>query len=146
MSIHPSDFTKNITWTHTACKLSLKVSLFDAMADWMTVPLLHHDYGKGAPKRIGLAHPSVAPYGLFTCADGSPLVISIQNEREWAWLCKDVLNDIDLAMAPRFESNVKRVENQSALDTTVQAAFGKMSRSEAEEKLQAAKIAYGARR
>src|SRR5438477_4328968 len=34
----------------------LSVSMFDSMADWMTVPLLHHEAGR-TPKRIGLAHP-----------------------------------------------------------------------------------------
>ncbi len=34
------------------------------MADWMTVPLLQHEGGM-PPKRIGLAHTSIAPYGVF---------------------------------------------------------------------------------
>ncbi|MDJ0936431.1 MAG: CoA transferase, partial [Kiloniellales bacterium] len=36
---------------------SVAVSLFDALADWMTVPLLHYDYGGAAPQRVGLNHP-----------------------------------------------------------------------------------------
>src|ERR1700730_18491149 len=60
----------------------LSVSMFDAMADWMTVPLLHHEGGR-TPKRIGLAHPSVAPYGVFKSKDGADILISIQNDREW---------------------------------------------------------------
>ncbi len=42
----------------------IRISMFDVMADWLTVPLLHHEAGK-TPKRIGLAHPSIAPYGLL---------------------------------------------------------------------------------
>ena len=43
---------------------AISVSMFDAMADWMTVPLLQHEGGV-PPKRIGLAHASISPYGVF---------------------------------------------------------------------------------
>ncbi|MDP6787060.1 MAG: CoA transferase, partial [Rhodospirillales bacterium] len=64
----------------------IQVSLFDAMADWMTVPLLHQVYGGKAPARVGLAHPSIAPYGVYAAADGE-VVIAIQNQREWRNFC-----------------------------------------------------------
>ena len=38
--------------------------MFDVMADWMAVPLLNSEAGN-PPKRMGLAHPSIAPYGVF---------------------------------------------------------------------------------
>ena len=47
----------------------ISVSMFDVMADWLTVPLLNHEGGK-SPKRLGLAHPSIAPYGVFRTGDG----------------------------------------------------------------------------
>ncbi len=43
---------------------ALSISMFDAMADWMTVPLLQHEAG-APPRRIGLAHTSISPYGAF---------------------------------------------------------------------------------
>src|SRR3546814_19493290 len=43
---------------------ALATSLFSGMADWMTVPLLHQDYGPGAPPRVGLNHPPIDPSGL----------------------------------------------------------------------------------
>ncbi|HEY9147974.1 MAG TPA: CaiB/BaiF CoA-transferase family protein, partial [Gammaproteobacteria bacterium] len=69
----------------------LAVSLFDAMADWMTVPLLHQDYTGEAPQRVGLNHPSIAPYGAYACEGGDQVVISIQNNREWRNFCEQVL-------------------------------------------------------
>ncbi len=50
---------------------SLKTSLFDGMADWMTVPLLFYEATGKSPERMGLAHPSICPYGAFPLADGS---------------------------------------------------------------------------
>src|SRR5579875_3662815 len=55
----------------------LSLSLFDATAEWMAVPLLHYEYGGKAPERMGLKHPSIAPYGAFAAADGKEIVISI---------------------------------------------------------------------
>ena len=49
---------------------ALKVSLFDAMADWMSVPFLYQEYTGEAPKRLGMNHPSIAPYGAYTASDG----------------------------------------------------------------------------
>src|SRR5260370_31787418 len=43
----------------------VRVSLFAATAEWMEVPLIHLDYCGRAPAPLGLAQPSVAPYGLF---------------------------------------------------------------------------------
>ena len=58
----------------------LRLSMFDATAELMTVPLLQHEGGK-SPKRLGLAHPSIAPYGVFQSTDGVDILISIQSDR-----------------------------------------------------------------
>jgi crotonobetainyl-CoA:carnitine CoA-transferase CaiB-like acyl-CoA transferase len=121
----------------------LAVSLFDAIADWMTVPLLHYDYGGKAPARMGLNHPSIAPYGAYRLFDGSEVVIAIQNEREWVKLCTDVLEQADLAAGPRFNSNTARVANRPALDAAIGAVFGRLTRTEAIRRLREARIAFG---
>src|SRR5206468_1620549 len=58
----------------------IRISMFDVMADWLAVPLLNAEAGN-PPKRIGLAHPSIAPYGVFRSKDGKDILISIQSER-----------------------------------------------------------------
>jgi itaconate CoA-transferase len=122
---------------------ALKVSLFDAIADWMSVPLLHHDYGGRAPSRVGLNHPSLAPYGAYPCADGD-VVISIQNEREWARFCETVLERPALARDPRFSDNNARVANRPAMDKEIAAVFRALPRAAVIERLRKAQIAYGA--
>ena len=42
----------------------IRISMFDVMADWLSVPLLNAEAGN-PPERMGLAHPSIAPYGVF---------------------------------------------------------------------------------
>ncbi len=119
------------------------VSLFDAIADWMTVPLLHYEYGGKAPARVGLAHPSIAPYGAFPTADGKQVVISIQNEREWKDLCAKVLERPGMADDPRFCSNRQRVANRPALDGAIADFFRTFPHAELVAKLAAAKVAFG---
>ena len=50
------------------------VSLFHALADWMNVPYLQYVYGGKVPARSGLNHPTIAPYGAYTCRDGKAVL------------------------------------------------------------------------
>lgn len=120
------------------------VSLFDGMADWMTVPLLHQDYANRPPKRVGLNHPSIAPYGAYETGDGKLTVISIQNEREWRALCATALQRSELANDPRFASNNLRVANRPALDLEISSVVSKLSRGEFVDRLRMANVAFGA--
>jgi crotonobetainyl-CoA:carnitine CoA-transferase CaiB-like acyl-CoA transferase len=129
--------------SRTGTGKGIQVSLFDAMADWMTVPLLHQVYGGRAPARVGLAHPSIAPYGAYGAKDGE-VVLSIQNQREWRNFCAEVLEQTDLADDERFHDNPARVENRPALDAEIDAVFGALSRAQLIERLRKGGIAYGA--
>ncbi|MDX1709793.1 MAG: CaiB/BaiF CoA-transferase family protein [Rhodovibrionaceae bacterium] len=120
----------------------IEISLFDAMADWMTVPLLHQVYGDRAPRRVGLNHPSIAPYGGYAAADGE-IVVAVQNEREWRRLCESVLERPKLADDPRFADNPARVANRQALDAEIAPVFAAMDRDSLAERLDSAGIAYG---
>ena len=121
----------------------LQVSLFDGMADWMNVPLLYFEGTGKAPERMGLAHPSICPYGAFQTADNVLILISIQNEREWADFCARFMDDPNLPKRAGFETNVVRVANRATVDAAVAAQFGRLTKQEATAKLNAAKTAYG---
>lgn len=121
----------------------LAVSLFDGMADWMNVPLLYFEGTGKAPERMGLAHPSICPYGAFPTSDGALVLISIQNEREWAEFCAKFLDEPDLPKKAGFETNVIRVANRPAVDAHVGATFAKLTRDQAAAKLRAANTAFG---
>jgi crotonobetainyl-CoA:carnitine CoA-transferase CaiB-like acyl-CoA transferase len=121
----------------------LKVSLFDGMADWMNVPLLFFEGTGRAPERLGLAHPSICPYGAFATVDGALVLISIQNEREWVDFCASFLGEPELPQSDGFQTNVARVANRAKVDAHVAAAFSRLSREQAAERLRAANTAYG---
>jgi itaconate CoA-transferase len=122
---------------------TLAVSLFDATAEWMAVPLMFQEMTGKAPPRVGISHPSIAPYGAFRAGDGKGIVISIQNEREWAWLCRDILGRPELATDPRFCTISQRVANRAAVDRIVQEEFARFDRAALGARLKAAGIAFG---
>jgi len=122
---------------------AIKTSLFACMADWMAVPLLSYDYGGVIPKRVGLNHPSIAPYGAYATKGGGEVLISIQNEREFGRLCSDVLGRPDMPDDARFCSNEARCANRPALDEIVTQAFTSVARPALLDRLRAAGIAFG---
>lgn len=127
----------------TGAGKGVKVSLFDGMADWMTVPLLHQEYTGKPPERVGLNHPSIAPYGAYECGDGAVVVLSIQNEREWVNLCNIALEKPELIENPNYATNPLRVENRAALDVDIAAVFAIGTKESIVEKLEKAGVAFG---
>src|ERR1700678_2325555 len=119
----------------------IRISMFDVMADWLTVPLLNAEAGN-PPQRMGLAHPSIAPYGVFRSKDGRDILISIQSEREWKKLCAEVLRQPALPDDPRFSNMVERVRNRKLTDQTVGDSFATMTRDELLKRLSDADIAF----
>ncbi|AZQ68126.1 CoA transferase [Silicimonas algicola] len=122
---------------------AISVSMFDVMADWLTVPLLNHEGGR-TPQRVGMAHPSIAPYGIFTAKDGAQILISVQSDREWRALCATFLGKPELGLDPRFATNVARVAHRDETDGAVAEGFARMTEDEATAALLEADVALAA--
>lgn len=129
--------------THTGVGKGVKVSLFDGMADWMSVPLFQQEFTGQSPSRVGLAHPSIAPYGVFTTNDDVQVLLSIQNEREWKNLCEQVLSRPFWVAHPDYCTNENRVKNRAVLDRDIQDIFSAVDRATLTAALQNAGIAFG---
>jgi len=119
----------------------IRVSMFDSMMEWMAVPMLYTEFGV-PPKRIGLSHSSLAPYGVFQTGDGVPILISIQNDREWVVFCAKVLGQPELARDPRFASNAARTKNRAETDALVARCFGAQGIDALSRQLEQAEIAF----
>lgn len=143
MSAHAGVLEALIERATTGRGRGLKVSLFDGMADWMNVPLLTYEGTGKAPQRVGLAHPSICPYGAFDTADGVAVLISIQNEREWVAFCTGFLDQPGLPQRAGYESNTARVANRTTVDAHIAAAFAGLTRDQAATRLRAAGTAFG---
>ena len=119
----------------------IAISMFDAIADWLTVPLLQYEGGK-PPERLGLAHPSIAPYGVFRTGDGDDILIAVQNDREWRVLCDKILGRPDLGADPRHATNLERCRSRERTDAAVADAFAARRTADLVADLEAAEIAF----
>ena len=120
---------------------TLDVSLMDALAEWMGYPAYYTGYGGTAPARTGASHAAIAPYGPFATGDGKVVLLSIQNEREWAAFCAVVLEEPGLATDPRFCGSSERVRNRTDLHRRIDAVFQKLTAEDVTERLERGSIA-----
>lgn len=141
MNAHAAILEVLIERMQTGRGKAIEITMFESMADIMSVPLLHHEYGGRGTPRTGLAHASIYPYGSFACSDGE-IVIVVQNPGEWRRLCTGVLARPDLVDDPRFCDNPKRVDNRAALGAILSSIFGGMTRVRAIKLLEQNALAW----
>ncbi|MGE0006441.1 MAG: CaiB/BaiF CoA transferase family protein [Parvibaculaceae bacterium] len=113
----------------TGAGTDLSIAMFDVMADWMNVPLLYQRYAAAAPQRMGVRHPTLAPYGVYSAADGE-LLIAIQSNREFRAFCAEVLGRPELGTDALFLENEDRVRNRPRLDQHIERCFARYPRGE----------------
>ena len=121
----------------------VEVAMLEALAEWMSQPLYYGHYGRRPPPRSGATHPTIAPYGPHRAGDGREVIFGLQNEREWARFCRDVLRRPELATDPRFGSNSERVANRAEVTALIEQAFSGMTAEQVVELLDRVGIANG---
>ncbi|CAN0373563.1 MAG: CaiB/BaiF CoA transferase family protein [Pseudohongiellaceae bacterium] len=120
----------------------INITMLDAMVEWMGFPLYYSLDGQQPPPRSGADHASIYPYGVFQCAGGEPLMLGLQNEREWREFCTRVLEQPELAADPRFSNNARRSANRDALRPLIETCFNCQQRDTVSARLDAAGIAW----
>jgi itaconate CoA-transferase len=125
----------------TGAGSTLDVAMIDALGEWMMQPTYYSVYGDRPSRRTGARHASIAPYGPYRSGDGSTVFLSVQNDREWATLCRDVLGQPELVDDERFARNTERVEHNDELTPILEAAFATTTADRAVEVLDEAGIA-----
>ncbi len=124
----------------TGVGCAFEVAMLDALAEWMSQPVLFTQYGGQPPRRTGARHASISPYGPYRAADGQ-VFVGLQNEREWAVLCTAVLRQPELTADPRFATNTDRVAHDDELTAIIETALASMPADEVVTMLDAAGIA-----
>jgi itaconate CoA-transferase len=120
----------------------VEVSMFDALTEWLAYPLYYTRYANSAPPRMGVSHPTIAPYGAYPTEDGVSVLLAVQNSREWERFCRIVLDDPTLAAEPSFATNPERVRHREELDARIGEALSRLPAHAAEELLDDAGIAH----
>jgi crotonobetainyl-CoA:carnitine CoA-transferase CaiB-like acyl-CoA transferase len=107
----------------------VEVAMIDALGEWMSQPLYatleNHD-----PTRTGARHASIAPYGPYRVAGGEQVFIGIQNEREWAIFCAEVLRRPELTTSADLATNSLRVAHDDELTALIESALATLSAEE----------------
>jgi itaconate CoA-transferase len=119
---------------------SVEVSLLDALGEWMTAPFLYDDYGSRPLQRTGARHATISPYGPYRAADGQ-VFLGVQNDREWAVLCQDILGQPGLTADERFATNPARLANDDELTLIIESVLQSWPADEAAARLETAGIA-----
>lgn len=119
----------------------LDISMLEALGEWMGYPLYYSYYGETEPKRTGASHATIFPYGPFEVAGDEKVFFAIQNEREWANFCTNVLHKPELATDPLYKNNSERVKNKGRLKNEIERVLVQKPLSEVIDELEANKIA-----
>lgn len=121
---------------------AIEVAMFDGIADWMSVPLLHWTNAARETHRHGMSHAAIYPYAPFPCRDGE-VIVAIQQPAEWRRFCAGVLGNAEIAADPRFATNPDRLKHRAELAAIIAAVLAPLSCAEAAQLLDAHQIAWG---
>jgi crotonobetainyl-CoA:carnitine CoA-transferase CaiB-like acyl-CoA transferase len=106
----------------------IEVPMLDTAISWLSIRTAY-TFGTGEPfPRTGMQHPSIAPFGVFECAD-EPVVIAAGTDSLWQDLCK-ALDREDLLEHQEFRSLDARVEHREELRSTLSETLSQRARSE----------------
>ena len=122
----------------------VEVSMLEALSEWMGFPMYYAYDGQSPPGRNGASHATIFPYGPFRAGDGRVVMLGLQNEREWKLFCDIVLRRPELAADPRFDANVRRVENRAVLKDIIEQSFARLTAEDVIARLDEAQIANAA--
>lgn len=98
----------------------IDMALMDVAAATMANQSMNYLTTGIAPTKMGNAHPNLAPYAVFDCADGW-LILATGNDGQYQRLCRILALD-DMATVPDFLTNADRVRNREALTARLTAA------------------------
>lgn len=106
----------------------IDMALFDCMSGVLANQAMNYLASGVAPKRMGNAHPNIAPYQTLPVSDGH-FIIACGNDGQFAKLTK-LLGLAELATDERFATNSARVANRSSLTELLEAQTRQWKRDE----------------
>jgi crotonobetainyl-CoA:carnitine CoA-transferase CaiB-like acyl-CoA transferase len=119
----------------------IEVPMFDTTLSWLTNRIAY-TFENGEPfPRSGSKHPTVAPFGVFSCADGLVAVV-VSGKQMWEDFC-DVIGRPDLVDDTRFKTNDHRLENREQLRNIIEDEFATNTVNEWFQRLRKQEIPAG---
>ncbi len=100
----------------------IDIALVDTQMAWLVNEGSNYLNSGKLPQRRGNAHANIAPYQVFSAADGH-VIIAVGNDGQFARFC-GVLGMEELVDDPRFATNPGRVGNREALLAVLTPVIG----------------------
>jgi crotonobetainyl-CoA:carnitine CoA-transferase CaiB-like acyl-CoA transferase len=106
----------------------IDMALMDVAAGIMANQAMNYLATGVAPVKLGNAHPNLAPYAVFDCADGW-VIIAVGNDAQYRRFC-GVLGLDGLADAPDYLTNADRVVNRESLTVALTVVTKRFTKAE----------------
>jgi len=121
---------------------TIELSMLECLAEWTAAPT-YGAVGRGeAPARAGHRHAMIAPYGIYPLADGTEILLAVQNHAEWEALARDALGMPELLTDDRFATNESRITNIDAFEPVLRAGLASAPADEMVERLRWSRIVF----
>ncbi|MBZ7925454.1 CoA transferase [Ensifer adhaerens] len=104
----------------------IDMALLDCMTGVLANQALNFLVSGKAPRRLGNAHPNIAPYQVFPTSDGH-LIVAVGNDRQFVKFCT-LLGRAELATDERYLTNALRVQNRETLTPELATETAKIER------------------
>lgn len=128
---------------HTGEGQVIDVSMFETAASWLGY-FPHHYWHRGEePKRFGLRHQYITPYGHYLASDGKYFGLACASPADWDIFCREVIERPDLLADPRFADTPSRRANREELDEILVAIFLTRPSTEWMQRLDRVRLPYG---
>lgn len=101
------------------------MALLDVMVGTLGNQAMNYLVSGRSPKRMGNAHPNIAPYEAFEAKDGW-LIVAVGNDRQF----KRFAEAIDLPPREEWTSNARRVKNRVSLSAAIALRIAEMKRDD----------------
>lgn len=119
----------------------IDMALLDCMVGVLANQALNYLASGTTPRRMGTAHPNIAPYQVFPVQDGH-IMLAVGNDAQFRRTC-EILGEPSLASDERYANNAGRVANRGTLIPALSAAFQKFPREEILGRLEAQGVPAG---
>ena len=106
----------------------IDMSLLDVATSIMANQSMNYLVSGKPPGMMGNAHPNLAPYAVFDCADGW-IILATGNDAQYRRLCT-ILGLDDMATAADFATNADRIANRAPMTTRITEATKRWTKSD----------------
>ncbi len=121
----------------------IDISMFESIVSWLGY-FPHHYWHQGEePKRMGMRHNYVTPYGPYVARNGKYVNVAVATAKDWEVFCKEVIRRPDLLTDARFDTVEARRQNRAVLEEEIERIFLSRDHTEWLDRLKKAQLPYG---